>query len=184
MRHCLSSGLVVLSLVAFAASPARAADDPEICRAESGDVAIEACNRVINSGKYSQAQLATAYVNRGQEYYVKKDYDRAYADFSMAIKINAGPDIAIAYGNRGNVDRQKNNLQAAIADYTNAVGLDPQYPAAFTGRGLTYEDLGKTALAIADYKHALSLKQRFDDGKWAHETAQRHLDKLKAGNAR
>lgn len=169
----------LVGILAFAAvfsmAPAARADDPEICRVESGDTAIEACNRVISGGHYSQAQVATAYVNRGQEYYVKRDYDRAYSDFTTAIKINAGPDIALAYGNRGNVNKQKNKLDAAIADYTNAIGLEPVYPSAYTGRGLCYEDSGKASLAIADYQKALSLPQRFDDGKWAHETAQKRL---------
>ena len=54
----------MLGLLAGAVT-ALAATDPEICLDDSGDVAIEACNRVINSGRYSTEEVATAYINRG-----------------------------------------------------------------------------------------------------------------------
>lgn len=176
IRLCVGAALFLLA----AAAPGLAAEDPEICRAESGDTAIEACNRVINSGKHPQGVVATAYVNRGQEWYIKKENDKALADFTAAIKLNKGPDIALAFGNRANVLRRKDQKEAAIADYSKAIGMVKDYTAAYVGRGLCYEDTGRKDLAIADYKKALAMQARFDDGKWAHETARRRLEQLKS----
>jgi tetratricopeptide (TPR) repeat protein len=63
-------------------------EDNQACSKESGDVAIAACNRAINSRRFSGHALAIIYDNRGVEYYNKQDWDRAIADFSMTIKID------------------------------------------------------------------------------------------------
>jgi tetratricopeptide (TPR) repeat protein len=45
----------------------------------------------------------------------------------------------------------------AIADYTKAIELKPDYAQAYTNRGLENEKLGQRDKAIADYHQALSL---------------------------
>src|SRR5262245_41122697 len=92
------------------------ADDGEICRRESGDIAIAACNRVISSRSSSQRHIVDAYINRGQLFYEGKDDDRALADFSRAISMN--PREPQAFRNRGNCWYVKGNYDRAIADYT------------------------------------------------------------------
>ncbi len=163
-------------LCALAAAPA-AADDRHICHRDSGDVAIEACNRVINSGRYSGDDLVDAYTNRGQEYYVKEDYERAISDATQAIRINAKTAV-IAYTNRGNAWSVKGNHDKAIADYTQALRLDPKFTAAYTGRGLEHETKGDTKRALADYKAALKVPPKYQDGQWAHDKARERLDAL------
>jgi Tfp pilus assembly protein PilF len=69
---------------------------------------------------------------------------------------------------------------AAIADYTKAIGLDRAYTAAYTGRGMEYEKKGQRNLAIADYKTALGMPQKYQDGRWAHEKARDRLKVLGA----
>ena len=50
---------VLLVLAALAGSvTAHAATDPGICFDDTGDAAIEACNRVINSGRYTTEEVA------------------------------------------------------------------------------------------------------------------------------
>lgn len=168
----------LVAALVLASGSALAADDAETCQMDSGEIAIAACDRVIASPRRAPAVRATALVNRGQEWYLKMDYDRAHADFSAAIRINRGPDIAVAYGNRGNVNKVRGNCRAAIQDYGKAITLVRDYPAAYVGRGLCHEELGEPGRAIGDYKMALTLPRRFDDGQWAHETAQRRLDQL------
>src|SRR5687767_2043593 len=55
------------------AAPAAAADDRETCLKESGDAAIAACTRAINSGRYSGRQLAVLLVNRCAEWPDKQE---------------------------------------------------------------------------------------------------------------
>jgi tetratricopeptide (TPR) repeat protein len=62
-------------------------------------VAIEACNRAINSGQYHDVDLANAYMNRGAEFLRKREYDRTIADANASIKLF--PTGTLAYNNRG-----------------------------------------------------------------------------------
>jgi tetratricopeptide (TPR) repeat protein len=169
----LTGAILLTALLAGTA----AADDRDVCRVDSGDVAIEACNRVINSGRYSGRDLVDAYINRGQEYYLKKDYDRAISDASQAIRVD-GKTAILAYGNRGNARSVKGEMDKAIGDYTRALRLDGNYTAALTGRGMEWEKKGDTKRAIADYRAALKLPQKYQDGKWAHEKARERLAEL------
>jgi hypothetical protein len=63
--HAVASyfSLVLIVTCAFGTAPAIAADDPEICHIQSGKTAIEACNWVINSGKYPKNTIADAYTS-------------------------------------------------------------------------------------------------------------------------
>jgi len=64
-----------------------------------------------------------AYNGRGNVYYSKRDYDRAIADYTEAIKIN--PNDAVLYANRGNAYREKRDYDRAIADYEAALRISP-----------------------------------------------------------
>jgi tetratricopeptide (TPR) repeat protein len=171
-------GCLVGTALVLAFSCAAHADDSEICFRESGDVAIAACDRVIVSSRSTRDQLIDAYTNRGQEYYVKRNYPTAIADFDMAIKLN--PNTVLAYGNRANAKAALNQTDAAIADYTKAISLDRDYTAAYAGRAMEYERKQQQSLAIADYKAALAAPQKYQDGKWAHDKARERLRALGA----
>ena len=45
----------------------------------------------------------------------------------------------------------------AVAEYTQAIALDPKNAAAYNNRGIAYRNLGKYAEAIADYDQAIAL---------------------------
>ncbi len=49
------------------------------------------------------------------------------------------------------------HMEHAVADYTSAVELDPQYAKAYNNRGNAYASLGETERAIEDYDVALEL---------------------------
>lgn len=71
------------------------------------------------------------------------------------------PRQAIAFLNRGTVLSEAGLLDAAMADLTYAIILDPEMPAAYTDRGNLFANLGKTDLALADYREALRVDPRF-----------------------
>src|SRR5690348_7581612 len=75
--------IAALMIVAGPATPSVAADDSKLCR-ESTDAGIAACNRAIASRRYKGRDLGFIYLNRGQTYYERKDFDRAIADFTRA----------------------------------------------------------------------------------------------------
>jgi tetratricopeptide (TPR) repeat protein len=176
-------GAFFLTLLAGGLASA-AADDSESCFRESGDVAIAACGRVIDTRRSTRGQRINAYASRGQEWYVRHDYDKAIKDFDRAIDMTPkealeyGEGSVLAYGNRGNAYSAKNDSKNAIASYTAAIAIDPKYPAGYTGRGLEYEKLGNIDKARADFKAALDLQPKYQDGQWALDKAREHLSAL------
>jgi tetratricopeptide (TPR) repeat protein len=158
--------------------PAVAADDRDTCRVDPSETAIAACTRVINSGSSTREDLVDAYTNRGQLQFAQKDYDRALADFTIALGLN--PHFAIALGNRANCYFDNRDFDRAIADYSQAIGIDANYTAAYAGRAMSYERKGDSLNAIADYRSALAVQQKFQDGRWAHEKARERLQALGA----
>jgi tetratricopeptide (TPR) repeat protein len=106
------------------------------------------------------AMSAVEYYNRGKSYYDKKDYDRAIADFTEAIRLD--PRYVAAYNDRGVSYRNKGDYDRAIADYTEAIRLNPQYTNAYNNRGASYND-GKKDYdrAIADYTEAIRLNPQY-----------------------
>jgi tetratricopeptide (TPR) repeat protein len=133
------AAVMVLGNCSFAA-----ADDRDTCKTASGDAAIEACTRAIESKKYNAAKqkrvLSLLYTNRGVEYELKKDFEHAIADHDQAIKVD--PKNAVAYMNRGNTDIAKQDYTRAIADYDQAVKLNPKYAEAFFNRGMAKRNHG------------------------------------------
>jgi tetratricopeptide (TPR) repeat protein len=140
--------------------PAAAADDRETCKTASGDTAIAACTRAIESKKYAKKKfkrtLSLLYTNRGVEYEIKKDFDHAVADHGAAIKVD--PKNWAAYNNRGNAYAGKGDYDHAIADYDMAVKLNPKYAEAFYNRGLAKRKKGDATAADADIAQAKELQ--------------------------
>src|SRR5262244_419059 len=66
-------------------------------------------------------------------------------------------NLAIAFNNRGNAYYDKKEHDRAIADYDQAIKLDPNYARAFYNRGISYDDKGLHDRAIEDYTHAIRL---------------------------
>jgi len=66
--------------------------------------------------------------------------------------INSGAGRpSVNYNSRGGAYREKGDRDRAIADFTEAIRLDPKdwYP--YHNRGLAYHDKGEPDRAIADY---------------------------------
>lgn len=63
--------------------------------------------------------------------------------------------LAEAYYNRGNTHATLNEYDRAIADYTQAITIDPNLVQAYNKRGLTYHKLGRYEEALADYTQAI-----------------------------
>lgn len=64
---------------------------------------------------------------------------------------------ARAYNNRGVALSQKGDRDGAIADYDQAIRLDPKLASAYNGRGLAWSNKGDLDRAISDYDRAIRL---------------------------
>ncbi len=128
MTAILRGALAALALTAtvrLAATPA-AADDYGTCGKASGDEAIAACTRAIDSDRYGGRQLAALFNNRCSEWNGKQESDKAFADCNEAIRLN--PNHAMAFYNRGISWERKNDLQRALADFQKSSELAPSDP--------------------------------------------------------
>ena len=70
--------------------------------------------------------------------------------------IGCGPSAEEEF-EKGNVNLELEKDDEAIADYTEAIRLNPEYAAAYYNRGVVYEKQGKQAEADADYAKAEEL---------------------------
>ena len=167
-------------LLAVAAGSALAqGDDRTTCERASGDVAITACNRAIESGRFAGLELAKLHTNRGVERKQKGDLDGALQDYDAALALN--PSDFFAFNNRANVRRDKGDTAGAIADYTEAVRLEPAYAAALVNRGLVQERAGDLEAARASFNAALAAPAaKFRNSPGAHQIARERLQALGA----
>jgi tetratricopeptide (TPR) repeat protein len=173
-----ASGAALLSLIALACLPVApaAADDYDTCLGSTAD-ALDACTRVIVAPGSTREQVGEAYIGRGQHHYEKDEYDLAIADFNRAMPLKP-KWLQLAYGNRGNAYLMKGDNDQALDSYDQAITIDANYTAAYTGRGLIYEKLGLIEKARADFQAALNAHSPFHDEDWGKDTARKHLARL------
>src|SRR5271166_5333011 len=70
-------------------------------------------------------------------------------------------DRATAYNNRGYSYAQNDDHDRAIADYNEAIRLDPNFALAFVNRGWSYERKGQYDRALADYDEAIEADPKY-----------------------
>lgn len=159
-RVALASVLLTLSI---GTAPAQTSGSHiERCNAGTGTATaprIEGCAALITAGRLDAHNLANAYNNRGIAYAEAKDYDKAIADFSEAIRLN--PVLALAYANRGGALGCTGAYDPAIVDCNEAIRIDPENANAFNNRGLAWAGKQEFDRAIADYDAAVQLEPGF-----------------------
>ena len=92
-----------------------------------------------------------------------RDHDAAIAGCTRIVedsKRKPGARAA-AYYNRGNAHGAKGDQSAAIADYDEAIRLEPRNAPALNNRGSAHSDAGESDAAIADFSAAIKLNRRF-----------------------
>jgi tetratricopeptide (TPR) repeat protein len=146
---------VLIGVAAVCFLSAAAADDGEVCVRGSGNAAIEACTRALNSGRFDRRNMAVIYSNRGNQRERIGEYDKAIADHNEAIRTD--PTYAAGFMHRGNAYARHGDFDRAIADHTEAIRLGPKDADAFYNRGYTYSRKGDHERAVADYTAGLEL---------------------------
>lgn len=92
-----------------------------------------------------------------------KDNDAAVAGCTRIIEDSKvkPKGRAAAYYNRGNAHSAKGDFAAAIADYDEAIRLDPKNARAVANRGTAHSEKGDAEAAIADFDAAIKRDPRF-----------------------
>ena len=88
------------------------------------------------------------------------DYGLAIRHFTQAIDSGelSHEELSIAYFNRGNAWKSKGKYNKAIADYTKAIEIDPNFSDAYYNRAVAWKSKGRWYYkkAAADYKKAIA----------------------------
>lgn len=148
--------LAVLSTL-FTPSSYVKAEDLSICKDGWSHVqnqdyvtAIELFEKCIKEGNLSQKSLVSTYRNMGIAYKNNKQYKEAVSYYNKAIKLN-NTNPWVDYVNRGNAWDESGNNKKALADYSEALKLKPQYGEALYNRGIMYEKQNLNSDAKTDF---------------------------------
>jgi tetratricopeptide (TPR) repeat protein len=92
-----------------------------------------------------------------------------------AIESNPLP---YSYAERGSLRMKTGNLSGALADYSEAIRLDPTEVDYWLNRGIVKEQSNDVKGAITDYKKVLELKPDYERGWLNHGNASLKLNRL------
>ena len=119
---------------------------------------------------------AKEHFEKGVNYSLKKEYDKAIAEYLESLKYN--PNAAVVHSNLAFAYFDKGNPDMAIQEHKKAIELDPEHANAYYGMALIYEANGNNAEAIKNWEAFLKLTQ--PHSLWWNK-AQERLEKLKRG---
>jgi tetratricopeptide (TPR) repeat protein len=106
---------------------------------------------------------ANDYNTRGNDWYAKKDLDKALEDYTAAVRLD--PKYHWAWHNKGLVEYEKKQYDRAIEDCNEAIRLDASYVSAYNYRGLCYAAKKESEKAMDDYTEAIRLDSKYH---WAY----------------
>ena len=72
------------------------------------------------------------------------------------------PTDAVSYYDRGTAYAEEGKSELAIADFTQAIQLNPDYANAYYSRGRVYDEQGDNEQAIVDYNEVVRLDPNDD----------------------
>jgi tetratricopeptide (TPR) repeat protein len=92
----------------------------------------------------------------------ERNYDKAISLFTKAIESGevSPENLSKMYFNRGIAWENKGGLNKAIADYTKAIEINPNYAKAYNNRGLAWHNKGDYDKAIADFTKAIEFNPK------------------------
>ena len=106
-------------------------------------------------------EASSALINRGNAWQDEEEYNRALADYNLAIRWE--PYAADAFLNRGLTYYRMNNNAMAIIDFDQAIALGIRDAETFNNRGLLKASSEDISGALADFKMAAEIDPDFID---------------------
>jgi tetratricopeptide (TPR) repeat protein len=107
----------------------------------------------------AKPQDADFYRKRGFDWYRKGEYDKAIADYDLAIRLDPDADV---YVKRGTAWYETDEYDKAIADFDQAIKINPKHAEAYLKRGTAWDHKGEYDKAIADYDQAIKINPKDD----------------------
>lgn len=122
---------------------------------------------------------AVSYGNRGHARAASGDAAGALADFQAALDLGLAPALrARVLFDRARLRQDLGELEAAVAEYGEALRLDPRHVEALVNRGNALDAAGRPADALADYDEALRRDSGSDLAYYNRGLTRRRLGDL------
>jgi tetratricopeptide (TPR) repeat protein len=173
----LLGAVTVLTAVFVSFSNRARAEDEDCSKLFKSDYLREVCSDVkIPSQRQSYVKMECSILKNGHPSPSLPRSSKVIADIQRALQdcIDQYPDLgplqpapaqATPSGSlrsqspytRGLAALDDGDLDAAIAEFTTAIGDDPKNPFSYIRRAAAYEEKGDTASAIGDYRKVLTL---------------------------
>jgi tetratricopeptide (TPR) repeat protein len=158
----------------------QSAEDARLCLTPGehllSDASIDACTRLIDSGKLGGPVLARVHLVRSLFYGSRNDHRRSIADATKATEID--PRNPAGYSLRGSGYLETAEYDCAIDDFSKMIELMPKSVLGHTLRSTAYSKKGEHERAIADATKPIEMYPRdpsnYVNRAWAY---------LKAGKA-
>lgn len=158
----LANWLMVIALstgVQPASVPSQSAPEPDAVRCGDGnaaiDMAIRACTRLLESGRYDAKGKAAWLTNRGLHQQRARRFAESVRDFDAAIEL--APDDVNLHLSRGASYGMAGELDAAIRDFEKVLALDPNSGLGYMNRATALEKKGDYVASQRDYDKAVQL---------------------------
>ncbi len=138
-----------------------------LCHQERGDLAGALVD--FTALIQQQPQSSQGFALRARVHLALGDQQAALVDLDQALGLDRDwgvADAALTYRQRGDLHRQANRPELAIADYTQALALNPQERTALLCRALLWDRAGQTDKALADYTQLLQLELDPQERVW------------------
>jgi tetratricopeptide (TPR) repeat protein len=118
---------------------------------------------------------AKAYMNRGLNFAIKKQYEKAISSYNKGIELDTRYSAPLYY-NRG-ISNEKQGLPVqALLDYKQAIEQNPEFAEAYLRRGFVYAQI------LKEYENARKdweMAHKLDPGGKTGQLARNNLDKLR-----
>ena len=170
LGSALILGLVILAVPAGAQVLDRDLDDcvrgVQALQYQSYDLAIHYCSKVIRDGRipdeakqWALSQRALAYEGKARMEQAQDDRDRAQqmlVEILYQQALRANPGSAFVYFYLGVTQGMRGAYTEAAANFTEEIGLQPDFGLTYYNRGLAYLYLGDQDDAVADFDTAIA----------------------------
>jgi tetratricopeptide (TPR) repeat protein len=98
------------------------------------------------------------YCQRGYLYVQLEEFDKALADYDVAVSLLPGSSNFV---DRGCAHLAAGNLKFAIEDFDSAIAADPKSSMAYSNRAAAYSNMGDIQRALEDYGRAIDRDPKY-----------------------